>query len=195
MLISSEHGRTGPVIDKEKSSDYDLPLGQRFLKAGYKVITTEQLEERFCCDKITEGEIKKAREKIDKQVQDFRASKWWRKNTKFKIENLPSHEASLGRTTPFLRRYSFIRAVNKSVSKTIDESYLECILETESIDDYVATTIPERCLESLKKARQIGMTHFNVIYPILGHKRFKDPVIVGASNDKFDPMYEIDFWE
>jgi hypothetical protein len=184
MLISSENGRTHPVIPEnraEELTDRDLPLGQRLLKAGYKVITMEQLEKRFCCDKITGIEIEKAKEKIAQNVKKFRQSHWWRRKALKKIV--------------VATRYNIIEAKNWDGSCKFQEKYKNCILETKPIDDFVANVIPERCLISLKKARQIGMSHFNVIYPVMDRSRLKDPVIVGASNDKFDPMYEIDFWE
>jgi hypothetical protein len=137
------------------------------------------MEKRFCCDKITEGERQKARDILDEKVKKYKNSHWWRKRAHM----------------TFKMYLGYVCVCNAWESFGEHQEYLTCQLETIPLDDYVANKIPDRCLIRVKKARLLGMGYFNVVYPVLKKRQFKDPIIVGSTNDKFDPMYEIDFWE
>ena len=170
---------TNTEIETIRLLEEDIPLGQRILSAGYKVITKEQLEERFCCDKITEGERQKAVALLEEKIKIYRNSHWWRKRAHITFKD----------------RYDYIFISNGWETFKTSEHYLTCQLEDRPLDDYVADKIPDRCLIQVKKARSLGIIYFNVVYPVLKKRQLKDPIIVGSTNDNFDPMYEIDFWE
>lgn len=149
-----------------------LPVGQACLKAGFKPITIDALHERFACDAVTRQEERKARKELRRRGYDV-VRAW--------------HGVVEGRKGYWCPKWEFI-------------DYKLCTVKTQPLDEYIADTIPDRCLTSIARARELGIDTFYVAYPVLAERPLTDPVIVGICGEDHKgwdncSLVEVDMWE
>jgi hypothetical protein len=174
-------------------TERDVPLLQRLLRKGYKVVTIEQLKERFCIDKIAEEMNSK---NIEKLIEKYKVQGY----KKFKVE-----KASYGRLNLYASKWwPWIGPENSGYKEGIPR--LQGNINLCDIN-LLTDNIPDRCLVSMKKAKEIGLTEFVAATPVVEQRRMKDPVLLGVikeideerSNLKhtyYNKVYvEIDMWE
>lgn len=164
------------VANRQKvSSRVEVPLGQQLLNAGFKPITMAQMRERFACDLVSKREKEAAKKACEDFCEDYNKTHFWK---------LRVIESSW-------KRSFFANFNNDSTEKIFPHK--ECNVKIQPLDTYIQDKIPDRCLESIQKARDIGLKEFFVAYPILEEVVLRDPIILGRL-DK-ETLIEIDFWE
>lgn len=161
------------VVDKMSCiSEKDMPWGQRLLRNGFKPITVKDLRAAFCCDQITEQEKEAARQRL--------------------LRRLPKHaKVSDVYSGGFWRRVCVA-----PWSKGDHERYKICVLAEKPLESYMDQLIPDRCLQSVARAKKLGITDFQVMYPEMQDvplPRFTAPIIIGKVSK--DTWAEIDRWE
>ncbi len=185
-----------------------LPFGQRMIRAGFKVITYDNLMDRMGCTAINK-EIDKKAENKTKRIQRFlnyklskkhpitrwfaggyyRRSAWW------------NGEAEDGEPPYYWAVYQKNELTDILMSDCPPRR--RCVHCEEwgigffGLSEYSEGKIPARCLRSVQKAIALGVKHLWVAKP--EKLDIKDPVILAT--EKTDegeadaPYYEIDMWE
>lgn len=207
MEKTIEHQIKTEQMEAVARSTKGMPIGQRVRAVGYKVITSEQLSERFACKAIEDAQNAAIKAKL---ISDFcgKEGKTWA-DLETEGYALQDHNSSYAITfeTP---EEKVERETKEAQRKTKGISFFSlmtfdmiprnhkasarkknCIVRMEKLDEYLEE-IPPRVMDSLKVARMCGLSKFAVAYPVLEDAPQPDPVLVAHLGDK---LIEIDMWE
>jgi len=184
-------------IDKNKKIESTLPLGQKLLQAGFKLVTVSQMEERFSCKLITDRLKKEAREKLLEEGYISENDEDYKKPMLpkiYKYGNVIKGGIIFSFVATFLYSVYLSYTMGEPIfiaglfggallhgmiagivgSTLLDTHSKElnhkiCKVNTESLDTYMVEKIPERCLEHIKYAESLGVSRksLNVAYPII----------------------------
>jgi hypothetical protein len=143
-----------------------VPIGQKCLKSGFKRVTERELYDRLGCEASTIREMDKA------------------------VERLATRHHGLIKRIKKEPDYGYV-SFPHAFSSDDTEHYIKCFLAYESFDSYMREVIPDHCLKSVDKAKEIGLSEFKIAYAT--HVENRELIIVGMLPD--GSMVEIDSWK
>jgi hypothetical protein len=139
-----------------------IPMGQALLKAGFRIISPDEMGELL--------EFKKLRRQKEKEICEELREKHPRK----KLRRDTWGESTI--------HYS-VRGGWGIFSYEIDYKFVpRPSLSFTKLKSYARKEIPDRCLEKVRKAKELGASKFYVVEPTF---KSPDPIIVAKLGDDY----------
>lgn len=143
----------------------NVPLGQKILKLGAALVEEPELLEHFGAPafekKINEqrtGLVKKTKAMISEMKKFF--------------PGLEYSDIDFNLTEADCEKYGTTRKLVKEKFKFLEKEFkkqntkVECYLEYTPLEEYMGDVIPDMCLSHIAKAKEVGLTNFEVVVPM-----------------------------
>jgi len=164
-----------------------LPKGQRFVKSGFKSITMAQLRERLGVNAMNKSPATDHRWK-------------WLEGKGLDMSTVDKIVTTMAFSTMMDSfRVYFKDGTNQHYSPMDVKRETSVIVKLEALSTYVRDEIPARCLQSVKRAKRMGLSQFHVAFPVMEEVPQRDPIILakweGKVGEENSVYLEIDMWE